>query len=81
MRPLLITATRELHLAVASFLENLRADADVFVIVETRFIDMVDDFLEDIGVDSRNLGQPPGQGFGTAFGAVNSALMNKTFEP
>jgi general secretion pathway protein D len=75
---LLITATRELHLATASFLENLRANSDVFVIVETRFIDMVDDFLEDIGVDSRNLGQPPGQGFGTAFGTLNSARTGGT---
>jgi len=70
---LLVNATREQHLALASFLENLRANSDVFVIVEARFIDMVDDFLEDIGVDSRNLGQPPGQGFGTAFGVLNSS--------
>ena len=34
---------------------------------------MIDDFLEDIGIDSRNLGQPPGQGFGTAFGTLNSS--------
>lgn len=75
---LLINATRELHLAVTSFLSNLRANSDVFVIVEARFIDMVDDFLEDIGVDSRNLGQPPGQGFGTAFGVLNSSRSGGT---
>ena len=75
---LLVTATRELHLAVDSFLENLRANSDVFVIVEARFIDMVDDFLEDIGVDSRNLGQPQGQGFGTAFGTLNSPRTGGT---
>jgi len=75
---LLVTATRELHLAVQSFLENLRANSDVFVIVEARFIDMLDDFLEDIGVDSRNLGQPPGQGFGTAFGVINSSRTGGT---
>ncbi len=68
---LLITATRELHLAVQSFLQNLRKDSDLFVIVEARFIDMTDDFLEDIGVDTRNLGQPPGTGFGTAYGIMN----------
>ena len=76
---LLVTATRELHLAVSSFLDNLRLNSDVFVIVEARFIDMVDDFLEDIGVDSRNLGQPPGQGFGTAFGnGINSTRTGGT---
>ncbi|MFQ5654008.1 MAG: secretin and TonB N-terminal domain-containing protein [Planctomycetota bacterium] len=69
---ILVTATRDLHLALQSFLDNLRKDSDLFVIVEARFIDMVDDFLEDIGVDTRNLGQPPGQGFGTAFGILNT---------
>ncbi len=69
---ILVTATRELHLAIHDFMINLRANSDVFVVVEARFIDMVDDFLEDIGVDSRNLGQPPGQGFGTAYGTLNS---------
>ena len=70
---ILVTATRELHLSIQDFLSNLRANSDVFVVVEARFIDMVDDFLEDIGVDSRNLGQPPGQGFGTAYGSLNSS--------
>ncbi|NCF55746.1 MAG: hypothetical protein GWP41_05715 [Planctomycetia bacterium] len=70
---ILVNATRELHLSIMDFLDNLRANSDVFVVVEARFIDMVDDFLEDIGVDSRNLGQPPGQGFGTAYGSLNSS--------
>lgn len=76
---LLITATENLHLDTRDFLQDLRQDSDLFVIVETRFIDMVDDFLEDIGVDSRNLGQPPGTGFGTAFGGgLNSARTGGT---
>lgn len=69
---LLVNGTRELHLAVRNFLENLREGSDLFVIVEARFIDLVDDFLEDIGVDSRNLGLPPGQAFGTPYGSLNS---------
>ncbi|MFN0060507.1 MAG: tetratricopeptide repeat protein [Planctomycetota bacterium] len=72
---LLITATRELHEAVRSFLDNLRKNSDLFIIVEARFIDLLDDFLEDIGVDSRNLGQPPGVGFGTAYG---NGLINSS---
>ncbi len=69
---LLVTATLELHRAVKAFLQNLRQDSDLFVIVEARFIDIFDDFLEDIGIDSRNLGQPIGTGFGTAYGILNS---------
>ena len=70
---LLVNATRELHISVKNFLQNLRQDSDLFVIVEARFIDMTDDFLEDIGIDTRNLGQPAGTGFGTAYGILNSA--------
>lgn len=78
---LLITATQELHEQTRDFLQNLRQDTDLFVIVETRFIDMVDDFLEDIGVDSRNLGQPPGTGFGTAFGGGLSSARTGGTDP
>ncbi len=71
---ILVTATRDLHLAIEDFLLNLRANSDVFVVVEARFIDMVDDFLEDIGVDSRNLGQGSGgTAFGTAYGTLNTS--------
>ncbi len=70
---LIITATQELHEGVQNYLENLRKDSDLFVIVEARFIDIVEDFLEDIGIDSRNLGQPPGTGFGTAYGILNDS--------
>lgn len=69
---LLVNSTRELHLAVKDFLDNLRKGSDLFVIVEARFIDITDDFLEDIGVDTRNLGLPTGQGFGTPYGSLNS---------
>jgi len=71
---ILVTATRDLHLSIEDFLVNLRANSDVFVVVEARFIDMVDDFLEDIGVDSRNLGQGSGgTAFGTAYGTLNTS--------
>ncbi|MGE3166409.1 MAG: hypothetical protein AB7O52_16010 [Planctomycetota bacterium] len=70
---ILITATRELHLATKEFLDDFRKGTDLFVIVEARFIDIVDDFLEDIGIDTRNLGLPPGSGFGTPYGSLNSS--------
>lgn len=70
---ILVTATRELHIAVKEFLDDFRKGTDLFVIVEARFIDIVDDFLEDIGIDTRNLGLPPGSGFGTPYGSLNSS--------
>ncbi len=54
---LLVNATRGLHGKVLDVLENLREDSDLYVVIEARFIDIHDDFLEDIGVDSRQLGQ------------------------
>jgi general secretion pathway protein D len=56
-RQLLVEATSELHEKVAGILEELRRDSDLFVVVRARFVDISDDFLEDIGVDYRNLGQ------------------------
>jgi type II secretory pathway component GspD/PulD (secretin)/Tfp pilus assembly protein PilF len=63
---LLVDAPPELHDKVRSVLENLRQDSDLFVVIETRFIDITDDFLEDVGIDSRALGLV--NNFGTPFG-------------
>src|SRR5262249_52384977 len=52
----LVNAPRELHAQIQTVLANLRKDSDLFVVIEARFIDINDDFLEDIGVDSRALG-------------------------
>ena len=52
---LLVNATRDLHGKVLDVLGNLREDSDLYVVIEARFIDIHDDFLEDIGVDSRSL--------------------------
>ncbi|MBN1442943.1 MAG: hypothetical protein JXA90_09545 [Planctomycetes bacterium] len=63
---LFIDAPRELHAKVKEVLSSLRQDADLFVVIEARFIDINDDFLEDVGIDSRalgivnNLGEPFG---------------------
>ena len=63
---LLVDAPPELHEKVRSVLENLRQDSDLFVVIEARFIDITDDFLEDVGVDSRALGLV--NNYGTPFG-------------
>ncbi|HVR72946.1 MAG TPA: tetratricopeptide repeat protein, partial [Planctomycetota bacterium] len=65
---LLVTASRDLHLEVQNVLANLRKDSDIFVVIEARFIDVNDDFLEDIGFDSRALGAV--NNYGTPFGNV-----------
>ncbi|HAK93454.1 MAG TPA: hypothetical protein DCM87_00175 [Planctomycetes bacterium] len=54
---LLVEASPELHARVARVLDELRQDADLFVVVKARFVDITNDFLEDIGVDYRNLSQ------------------------
>ncbi|HZN58753.1 MAG TPA: hypothetical protein VFD71_11810 [Planctomycetota bacterium] len=65
---LLVTAPREMHGQLQNVLENLRKDSDLFVVIEARFIDVNDDFLEDIGVDYRALGLA--NNYGTPFGNV-----------
>jgi general secretion pathway protein D len=67
-RQLLVNAPRELHAEIQRVLENLRRDSDLFVVIEARFIDVSDDFLEDIGVDSRSLGLV--NNWGTPFGNI-----------
>ncbi len=64
----LVNASRELHGKIQTVLENLRKDSDLFVVIEARFIDVNDDFLEDIGIDSRALGLA--NNYGTPFGNV-----------
>jgi len=53
---LLVTNRRETHQKIADVLENLRRNQGIFVHVETRFIDITNDMLEDVGVDFRGLG-------------------------
>ena len=70
---LLVNATRGLHGKVLDVLENLREDSDLYVVIEARFIDIHDDFLEDIGVDSRQLGQVTN--LGTPHGQVLNGVQ------
>lgn len=65
---LLVRASRQLQAEVQGVLANLRKDADLFVVVESRFIDVDDDFLRDVGVDYRGLGV--GNNWGTPFGNI-----------
>ncbi len=58
---LVVKATIEVQEKVARFLTDLRGFAGIVVTVQTRFLEVGDYFLRDVGVDFRGLGgQTPG---------------------
>ncbi len=59
---LLVRQTKEVHAKVRQLLTELRGAVGIQVDVETRFIKVADQFLEDIGVDFRGLGNDSSEG-------------------
>jgi type II secretory pathway component GspD/PulD (secretin) len=59
---LIVTALPEVHAEIESLLEDLRESTGIMVDINARFLNVEDNFLEDIGVDFRGLGAP---GLGT----------------
>ena len=58
---LVVRATPEIQEQIERFLRDLRGFAGIVVTVETRFLEVGDYFLRDVGVDFRGLGgQTPG---------------------
>lgn len=53
---LIVINTREIHKKIEEVLKNLRRNYGIFVVIEVRFVDVRNDFLEDIGIDYRGLG-------------------------
>ncbi|MHC5080808.1 MAG: hypothetical protein ACYTHN_17505 [Planctomycetota bacterium] len=53
---LIVRNQPRVHELVLTLLDNLRAQAGLLVTVEARFLTVEDNFLEDIGVDLRGLG-------------------------
>ncbi|MCG3133618.1 MAG: hypothetical protein HMLKMBBP_00819 [Planctomycetes bacterium] len=53
---LLIIAEPEVQRASARFLDDLRQFSGLIVTIETRFLSVTDNFLRDVGVDIRGLG-------------------------
>lgn len=62
MGVMVVNQTPEVHALIANLLEDLREATGIMVDIQSRFIEVEDNFLEDIGVDFRGLGQP---GLGT----------------
>lgn len=65
---LLVVNTPKVQAEVNSFLNDLRQFAGLMVHIETRFVEATDDFLQDIGVDFRGLGQNSGLNIVQPFG-------------
>ncbi|HZM00664.1 MAG TPA: hypothetical protein VFD43_10470 [Planctomycetota bacterium] len=74
---LVVRQTADVHDQITQLLDDLRANTKTLIHIETRFIEVEDSFLEDIGVDLRGLsgeltgnfpmedfGQPGAGGFG-----------------
>lgn len=59
---LVIMQTRDVHRLISEMLDDLRASQGLFVHIESRFLSVEDNFLEDIGVDFRGLGDDTGGG-------------------
>ena len=58
---IIVKHTPEVQDAVARFLNDLRSFAGIVVTIETRFLEVRDNFLREVGVDFRGLGgQTPG---------------------
>jgi general secretion pathway protein D len=53
---LVVNHTPEMQMKIAAFLNDLRKFAGLVVTIETRFLSVNDDFLQDIGVDILGLG-------------------------
>jgi general secretion pathway protein D len=62
---LVVKASHEMNDRVARFLDDLRGFAGIVVTVETRFLEVGDHFLRDVGVDWRGLGGNGGTGVST----------------
>ena len=56
---LIIRQTGSVHKQIDALLNDLRKATGLLVTIETRFLTVTDDFLEDVGVDWRGLGASP----------------------
>src|SRR4029077_5126678 len=73
---IIVKHTAEVQDQVAKFLNDLRAFAGIVVTVETRFLQVGDDFLRDVGVDFRGLGPTGNAGSIVNLDDVTNGLTN-----
>lgn len=58
MGVMVVNQTPEVHAQISQLLNDLRQATGIMVDIQARFLSVADNFLEDIGVDFRGLGQP-----------------------
>jgi general secretion pathway protein D len=76
---LIITQTREGHQRVADLLDKLRRERAIMVSVESRFITVSDDFLEDITVDV-DVAFLDSERFASTGGTIQNPQQGGTFD-
>ena len=70
---LIVKQTAAVHQQIQTLLKGLRRSSSIMVALEARFLLVEDNFLEDIGVDFRGLGDNS-QGIGTAGRGTNVVM-------
>jgi Flp pilus assembly secretin CpaC/tetratricopeptide (TPR) repeat protein len=58
---LIVRNSIEMHKSIRKFLSDLRASTSMLVSVETRFLSVEQDFLQQVGMDFRDVNAVPGQ--------------------
>lgn len=69
---LVVFQTPEVHEKISALLDDLRKSTGIMVDIRSNFLKVEDNFLEDIGIDFRGLGQP-GLGTNTFFNDFGDA--------
>ncbi|MBL9078904.1 MAG: hypothetical protein JNL08_15465 [Planctomycetes bacterium] len=77
---LFVRADRETHQQVDELVQNLRRHVGIQVDVESRFLKVEDNFLEDVGIDMRGLGNQASQGLAGRGLEKNSNRPNAGFD-
>lgn len=72
---LVVNQSRHVHRMINDLLQDLRASAGMLVSIESRFLLVEENFLEDIGIDYRGLGDDSG-GVGVAGGGTGSNTLD-----
>jgi type II secretory pathway component GspD/PulD (secretin)/tetratricopeptide (TPR) repeat protein len=78
MGVMVVNQTPAVHEKISQLLADLREATGIMIDIQSRFIEVEDNFLEDIGVDFRGLGQP-GPGTNEVFDDFGDATASAEF--
>ena len=74
---MVVNQTPEVHEKIQRLLDELREATGIMVDIQARFLEVEDNFLEDIGVDFRGLGSP-GKGTNAFFNDFGDTTAQRT---